>query len=216
MFISRLEEKELELLTQQGKEYFSKIRITANRMQTLLIDLVDYSRTIKGDKVFVETNLNKVLDETLQDLSSTIEEKKATVEIGSLPSIKVIPFQIKQLFINLISNSLKYCKENVPSQISIASKEITEDEVHEYKILNKDDYYKIAIEDNGIGFKQEYSEKIFLLFKRLETDPKYSGTGLGLAICNRIVENHKGFIKVKGEPGVGAKFYVFIPKGDLL
>jgi CHASE3 domain sensor protein len=216
MFISRLEEKELELLTQQGKEYFSRIRVTANRMQTLLIDLVDYSRTIKGDKVFVETNLNKVLEETLQDFSSTIEEKKATIQIGNLPKIKAIPFQIKQLFINLISNSLKYSKEDVPPQISIASKEITEDEAHDYKIFNKEDYYKIVVEDNGIGFKQEYAEKIFLLFKRLETDPKYSGTGLGLAICNRIVENHKGFIKVKGEPGVGAKFYVFIPKGDLL
>jgi signal transduction histidine kinase len=216
MFISRLEEKELDLLTQQGKEYFSKIRVAANRMQTLLIDLVDYSRTIKGDKVFVETDLNKVVAETLQDLASNIEEKKATIQTGNLPSIKVIPFQIKQLFINLISNSLKYSKDDVPPQISIASKEITEKEVLDYKITNAADYYKIAVEDNGIGFKQEYAEKIFLLFKRLETDPKYSGTGLGLAICNRIVENHKGFIKVKGEPGVGAKFYVFIPKGDLL
>ncbi|WP_051929402.1 ATP-binding protein [Flavobacterium sp. 83] len=216
MFISRLEEKELYLMTQQGKEYFSKIRVAANRMQTLLIDLVDYSRTIKGDKVFVETDLNKLLEETTQDLSSTIEEKKATVQIGNLPTIKVIPFQIKQLFINLISNSLKYSKDDLQPQISIFSEEITKKEVVEYKIANATDYYKIVVEDNGIGFKQEYAEKIFLLFKRLETDPKYSGTGLGLAICNRIVENHKGFIKVKGEPGVGAKFYVFIPKGDLI
>ncbi|HEX9153107.1 MAG TPA: ATP-binding protein, partial [Flavobacterium sp.] len=199
-----------------GKEYFSKIRVTANRMQTLLIDLVDYSRTIKGDKVFVETDLNKVLEETLQDLSTTIEEKKAIIKIGDLPTIRVIPFQIKQLFINLISNSLKYSKEEVPPQISIASKEITEKEALDYKIINKEDYYKFAVEDNGIGFKQEYSEKIFLLFKRLETDPKYSGTGLGLAICNRIVENHKGFIKVNAEPHVGAKFYIFIPKVDLI
>ncbi|MFV5696231.1 CHASE3 domain-containing protein [Flavobacterium sp. LB3P122] len=216
MFISRLEEKELDLLTQQGKDYFSKIRVAANRMQTLLIDLVNYSRTIKGDKVFIETDLNKVVDETLQDLSLNIEEKKATILVGNLPTIKVIPFQMKQLFINLISNSLKYSKDDVPPQISIASKEITEKEVVDNEIANAADYYKIVVEDNGIGFKQEYSEKIFLLFKRLESDPKYSGTGLGLAICNRIVENHKGFIKVKGEPGVGAKFYVFIPKGDLL
>ncbi|MFE3848468.1 ATP-binding protein [Flavobacterium sp. LB3P45] len=216
MFISRLEEKELDLLTQLGKDYFSKIRVAANRMQTLLIDLVNYSRTIKGDKVFIETDLNKVVDETLQDLSLNIEEKKATILVGNLPTIKVIPFQMKQLFINLISNSLKYSKDDVPPQISIASKEITEKEVVDNKIANAADYYKIVVEDNGIGFKQEYSEKIFLLFKRLESDPKYSGTGLGLAICYRIVEKHKGFIKVKGEPGVGAKFYVFIPKGDLL
>jgi hypothetical protein len=216
MFISRLEEKELDLLTVQGKEYFSKIRATANRMQTLLIDLVNYSRTIKGDKVFVATNLNKVLEEILQDLSSTIDDKKAIITVGNLPVIKVIPFQIKQLFINLITNSLKYSKEDIACEISISAKKVTEKEMQDYKIASKKDYYKIVISDNGIGFKQEYSDKIFLLFKRLETDPKYAGTGLGLAICSRIVENHKGFIKVKAKPNVGAKFYVFIPKGDLL
>ena len=216
MFISRLEEKELDLLSSQGKDYFSKIRVTANRMQTLLIDLVNYSRTIKGDKVFVETNLNKVLEEILQDLSINIEDKKAIITIGNLPTIKAIPFQVKQLFINLISNSLKYSKENSTPEISITSRKITDKELQDYKIANKKDYHKIIISDNGIGFKQEYSEKIFLLFKRLETDPKYSGTGLGLAICSRIVENHKGFIKVKSKPNLGAKFYVFIPKGELL
>ena len=216
MFISRLEEKEFELLSQQGKEYFEKVRTTANRMQTLLMDLVNYSRTIKGDKIFIETDFNTVVKEVLLDLSSNIEEKKAVIHVSDLPSIKVIPFQIKQLFINLISNSLKYCKDDVPPQINISSNEITDEEVFDYKIANKDDYYKIVIEDNGIGFKQEYAEKIFLLFKRLETDPKYSGTGLGLAICNRIVDNHKGFIKVKSSPNEGAKFYVFLPKGDLI
>lgn len=216
MFISRLEEKEFDSLSQQGIDYFSKIRIAANRMQTLLIDLVDYSRTIKGDKFFVETDLNTILKETVQDLATNIEEKKAIVTIGNLPKINAIPFQIKQLFINLVSNSIKYSKDNVPPQIRIYSNEITDEELIDYKIANKEDYYKIVIEDNGIGFKQEYAEKIFLLFKRLETDPKYSGTGLGLAICNRIVDNHKGFIKVKSSPNEGAKFYIFLPKGDLI
>lgn len=216
MFISRLEEKELNLLSQQGKDYFSKICLTANRMQTLLIDLVNYSRTVKGDKVFVDTNLNKVLEEIQQDLSSNIEDKKAIITIGNLPTIKAIPFQVKQLFINLISNALKYSKEDTLPTISITSNKITDVEMHDYKIANKNDYYKIVISDNGIGFKQEFADKIFLLFKRLETDPKYAGTGLGLAICSRIVENHKGFIKVKAKPNIGAKFYVFMPKGDLL
>lgn len=216
MFISRFEEKELDLLSPQGKDYFSKIRATANRMQTLLIDLVNYSRTIKGDKIFAETNLNKVLEEILQDLSTTIEDKKAVITIGNLPTIKAIPFQVKQLFINLISNSLKYSKEDSVPKISITAKKITDKEIQDYEIANNKEYYKIIISDNGIGFKQEYSEKIFLLFKRLETDPKYSGTGLGLAICSRIVENHKGFIKVKSKPNLGTKFYIFIPKGDLL
>lgn len=216
MFISRVEEKEFDGLSQQGRDYFSKIRIAANRMQTLLIDLVNYSRTVKGDKVFVETDLNKITSDTIQDLATNIEEKSAIIHIGQLPIIKAIPFQLKQLFINLVSNSLKYSQEDNIPQINITSEVITEEEVSEYKIINKEDYYKIVVEDNGIGFKQEYAEKIFLLFKRLETDPKYSGTGLGLAICNRIVENHKGFIKVKSKPNRGSKFYIFLPKGDLL
>ena len=216
IFVSRLEEKELDLLSQQGKEYFSKVRVAANRMQTLLIDLVNYSRTIKGDKVFAATDLNSVLEEILQDLSSNIEEKKAEIQIGKLPILIAIPFQIKQLFINLISNSLNYSREDVIPQISIVSKKVTEREMRDYQISNKEDYYKIVISDNGIGFKQEYAEKIFLLFKRLETDSKYSGTGLGLAICNRIVDNHKGFIKVKGKPNIGAKFYIFMPKEEVL
>jgi len=216
MFISRLEEKEFDSLSQQGIDYFSKIRIAANRMQTLLIDLVDYSRTIKGDKVFVETDLNKILTDTIQDLATNIEEKNAVIQIGKLPTIKAIPFQLKQLFINLVSNSLKYTKDDVPPQISVFSNEIADEEIFEYKIANKEDFYKIVISDNGIGFKQEYSDKIFLLFKRLETDAKYAGTGLGLAICNRIVDNHKGFIKVKSSPNEGANFYVFLPKGDLI
>lgn len=216
MFISRVEEKEFDGLSQQGRDYFSKIRIAANRMQTLLIDLVNYSRTIKGDKVFVETDLNKIISDTIEDLATNIEEKSAIIHIRQLPIIKAIPFQLKQLFINLVSNSLKYSQEDNVPQINITSEVITEEEVSEYKIINTEDYYKIVVEDNGIGFKQEYAEKIFLLFKRLETDPKYSGTGLGLAICNRIVENHKGFIKVKSEPNRGSKFYVFLPKGDLV
>lgn len=216
MFISRVEEKEFDGLSQQGRDYFSKIRIAANRMQTLLIDLVNYSRTIKGDKVFVETDLNKIISDTIQDLTTNIEEKSAILHIGQLPIIKAIPFQLKQLFINLVSNSLKYSQEDNIPQININSEVITEEEVSNYEIINKEDYYKIVVEDNGIGFKQEYAEKIFLLFKRLETDPKYSGTGLGLAICNRIVENHKGFIKVKSEPNRGSKFYIFLPKGDLV
>ena len=216
MFISRIEEKELDSLSEKGKEYFSKVRITANKMQTLLIDLVNYSRTIKGDKVFLETDLNMIIDEILQDLSSNIEDKNAVIQIGELPTIHAIPFQIKQLFINLIFNALKYSKEEVQLQISISSQEITDKEVLDNKIINKEDYYKIVVTDNGIGFNQEYAEKIFLLFKRLEVDPKYSGTGIGLAICSRIVDNHKGFIKAEGEINVGCKFSVFFPKGDLL
>lgn len=212
MFISRIEAKEIELISDQGKVYFSKIKLSANKMQTLLIDLVNYSRTIKGDKVFKETDLNEIITQILDDLAINIEDKKAVISAAVLPTIKVIPFQMEQLFINLISNSLKYSKDDVNPIISIFEEEIFENEIYESKIISNEEYCKIVIVDNGIGFKQEYSSKIFNLFYRLEKDSKYSGTGLGLAICKRIVENHDGFIQVSSVPGEGAEFAIFIPR----
>jgi hypothetical protein len=212
MFISRIEDKEMDLLTEQGKVYLKKIRVSANKMQTLLIDLVNYSRAAKGVKVFVETDLNVLLNQVIEDLSLNIEQKKGKIQAELLPILKVIPFQIEQLFVNLISNALKYSKDNVAPQIAIFVEEVKENDVYNNEIISNDDFYKIIVADNGIGFKQEYAEKIFLLFQRLESDRKYSGTGLGLAICKRIVENHDGFIKVTSEPGIGTTFSIYIPK----
>ena len=212
MFISRIEANEIASISDQGKVYFSKIKTSANKMQTLLIDLVNYSRTIKGDKVFEQTDLNDLVLEVIDDLSSDIEEKKAKIRVENLPSLKVISFQMEQLFINLISNSLKYSKDDQIPEISIFSEPIGENEVYNNEMISNEEYCKIVVKDNGIGFKQEYSDKIFVLFQRLETSSKYSGTGLGLAICKRIVDNHDGFIKVKSEPNLGSEFSIFIPK----
>ena len=212
MFISRLDEDQTQLLSEQGKEYFMKIRTAANRMQTLLIDLLNYSRTIKADKVFESVDLNTVLSQIMEDLVLNIEEKQAIIEVGALPKINGIKFQIEQLFVNLITNSLKYSKENTPPRINIAAEKIPGNEMVAGKPIQDNKYYKITVTDNGIGFKQEYANKIFQLFKRLETDSKYSGTGLGLAICKKVVDNHNGFIKVKSKPGEGTKFSIFIPK----
>lgn len=212
MFVSRIAEKEQESLTSSGKEYFAKIRLAANKMQTLLIDLLNYSRVVKGDNIFVKLNLKELVEQCLQDLSVSIEEKKAEIEVLDLPEINGIGFQIEQLFVNLISNSLKYSKENVPPKIAIKSGKITKNEMYNDKIISNSEYHKIIISDNGIGFKQEYANKIFLIFKRLETDPKYTGTGIGLAICKKIVENHNGFIKVKSKLDTGTKFSIFFPK----
>jgi signal transduction histidine kinase/CHASE3 domain sensor protein len=212
MFISRIESTEVDSISEKGKGYFYKIRTSANKMQTLLIDLVNYSRTIKGDKVFENTYLKELVYHVIDDLSSDIEEKKAKIDLGDLPTVKVISFQMEQLFINLISNSLKYSQEDVAPEISIFSEKIDKNEVFDNEIITDQDYYKIVVKDNGIGFKQEYAEKVFILFQRLETGSKYSGTGLGLAICKRIVDNHNGFIKVISEPNVGSTFSIFLPK----
>jgi len=212
MFISRLEEKESDAFSEQTIDYFSRIKAAANRMQSLMIDLVNYTRTIKGDKVFVKTDLNELLERTIQELSLNIEEKKAKITIGNLPSLKVIPFQIEQLFINLISNSLKYSQDNVAPKVSVASVKFNDNDKYPDINVSEKKYHKIVVSDNGIGFKQEYEDRIFMLFQRLETDSKYSGTGLGLAICKKIVENHNGFIKVRSKPNSGAKFTIYLPK----
>lgn len=212
MFISRIQDTEWETISEKGKDYFGKIRISANRMQNLMMDLVNYSRTIKDNKVFVKTNLKEVLADVIQELSVNIEEKHAKVKVESLPKINIIQFQIHQLFVNLISNSLKYSKEDVAPLIKISTGKIEVEEKFNDIVLSDKKYHKIIVSDNGIGFKQEFSEKIFQLFKRLETEMDYAGTGLGLAICKKIIENHNGFIKADGIPGTGAIFTIYLPK----
>jgi signal transduction histidine kinase/CHASE3 domain sensor protein len=212
MFISRIQDTEWETISEKGKDYFGKIRTSANRMQNLMMDLVNYSRTIKDNKVFVKTNLNEVIADVLQELAVNIEEKQAKIKVGSLPNIDIIEFQIHQLFVNLISNSLKYSKDDVAPIIKIATEKITVEEKHKDLVITDKKYHKIIVSDNGIGFKQEFSEKIFQLFKRLETERGYSGTGLGLAICKKIVENHNGFIKADGILGTGAVFTIYLPR----
>ena len=212
MFISRIEGSEVDAVSEKTKTYFSKIRLSASKMQTLLIDLVNYSRTIKGDKVYVDIDLSETIHRAIDELSSNIEDKNATIELGTLPRMKAISFQMDQLFINLISNSLKYSKDDVAPQINIYTEDIFDNVFCGDKLILDNDYHKIVLKDNGIGFKQEYADKIFILFQRLEKDPKYSGTGLGLAICKRIVDNHGGYIKVESEPGAGTVFSIFFPK----
>ncbi|HWZ22123.1 MAG TPA: ATP-binding protein, partial [Cytophagaceae bacterium] len=158
-----------------------------------------------------DTDLNFSLETIKQELAPSLEEKNATIEAGILPTLNVIPFQIQQLFTNLIGNSLKYSKPNIPPVIKISCEKII---AKDYPILKMDtlkEYYKISFTDNGIGFEQEYAENIFILFHRLHHITEYPGTGIGLAICKKIVENHSGFIKAEGRPGIGSTFSVFLP-----
>lgn len=214
MFISRIEERESETISGPALEYFVKIKATANRMQALMIDLVNYTRTLKGEKVYFKTRFNAMLDQVLEDLSADIEDKKAVIIQGELPTVRAISFQIEQLFTNLISNALKYSKADVAPQISVTSEKIEKGEMAGNALVSDRDYHKIVVSDNGIGFKQEYADRIFVLFQRLETDSKYSGTGIGLAICKKIMENHHGFITVYSKPGLGTTFNLYFPKNQ--
>lgn len=211
MFISRIDEQESDTLTDNGRDYFARIAALANRMQNLLIDLVNYSRAMKGDKAFAQTDLNLVVNDILQELSLNIDEKKAVIKVGKLPIINAIPAQIHQLLVNLMTNALKFTKPGVPPSVKIAEEKIADDEIRDGITIQAKDYVKIVLADKGIGFDQEFADKIFLLFRRLEKET-YDGTGIGLAICKKIVENHNGYIFAESDIGKGAKFFIYLPR----
>lgn len=210
-FISRLESKEKDNLSESGNFYIEKIKSSSARMRMLIEDLLQYSRTNRSDHEFTKTNMNLLLEHAKDELIDTIEAKEAVITNDNLPTMEVISFQIQQLFINLINNSLKYSKDGVPPQIKIKHKEVLSNEVDVLKKSFFKYYHKITFEDNGIGFDQAYAEKIFTLFNRLHGKAEYSGTGIGLAICKKIVENHNGMILAEGTPNRGAKFIVYLP-----
>lgn len=210
-FISRINEKDKENMTDLGKEYLSRMERASNRMRVLINDLLQYSKANRSEKNLVKTDLNESLSNSLLELSQNIEDKKAIINQMELPVINGISFQMQQLFSNLLSNSLKYSKENIPPIIDINCTEIIAKTEPILKDRSLKKYYKINFTDNGIGFEQEYAEKIFLLFNRLHGKFEYQGTGVGLAICKKIVENHKGYIVADSSPNQGATFTIYLP-----
>lgn len=205
LFYSRILDKERHNLSETSLGYFSSINNAADRMQNLIEALLAYSTANYTSMAFEKTDLNKILDDVKSDLEDMIEAKHATIESDALPKIAVIPFQFRQLLSNLISNGIKYSKKDEPPVIRITVEESTEEETKGKK------YWKIKVADNGIGFEQQYEHKIFELFQRLHGKNEFVGTGIGLAICKKIIDNHKGFIKVKGETGIGSVFTIYIP-----
>ena len=210
-FISRIDEKEANRLSENGKNYFSRIKVAANRMQNLIDDLLSFSRTNKAENNFEDTDLNLLLENSIQELAQTIEEKQAVINTCTLPTLKVIPFQIQQLFINLIGNALKYSKPGLIPVVTIQTEIVESKEIVKTKFPEESKLYKISISDNGIGFEEKYSDAIFTLFNRLHNNSEYTGTGIGLTICKKIVENHKGFITAEGIPNVGSRFTFYLP-----
>ncbi len=210
-YISRIRDKDFETLSEKGREYFVRVQIAANRMQKLIDDLLLFSRTNKADKVFEPANLNEIFENTKTELAQAIEEKNAVVSSEQLPVILAIPFQIQQLFNNIIGNSLKYATTGIPPVIRVSSRIVNAAEIPLLRHLGETRFHELTFTDNGIGFEQQYAENIFKLFQRLHDDSSYTGTGIGLTICKKIVENHKGLIRAYGTPGGGATFRVYLP-----
>jgi signal transduction histidine kinase len=193
------------------KRYFHKLDESAKRMSALIRSLLNFSRLSKDESDTSAVDLNAVLAEVRQDFELLIEEKKATLTADDLPIVEGNHSQLQQLFSNLISNSLKFSKDDPRIEITCRLIEKNDIEDAPTSLLDKA-YWQIDFSDNGIGFEQQYDKIIFSLFQRLHGREVYAGTGIGLALCKKITENHKGFVRASGELHKGAKFSVYLPK----
>jgi signal transduction histidine kinase len=215
-FTALLKGQSNQTLSTESNELIDKIRRSSERMSLLINDVLNFSRIVHMEDMFVKTDLNQIVNDTLKDFDLLILEKDATVRIENLPVVDAIPVQINQLFYNLVGNALKFSKFGEPAALSISSRmlspEETENEVYSSWNLNKQlSYAEICFKDNGIGFEQQFAEQIFSIFERLNNQEQYSGTGVGLALCQKIVQHHHGGIRAEGKDGDGAIFYVLLP-----
>ncbi|MTH15195.1 ATP-binding protein [Flavobacterium sp. LC2016-01] len=208
VFTDRISTDEFQNLTPKGKYYFERIEVAASHMQALINDLLTYSRTSVTEKKFENFNINDIINTVVEDLKEEIILKKAIIEVSGNCSAYIIPSQFHQLICNLISNSLKFSKQDEIPRIKIESLYTKQKAKN---LLSSSDYCHIIISDNGIGFDQQFEGRVFEMFQQLHSRTKYKGTGIGLAIVKKIVENHSGIITATGKLNQGAKFDIYIP-----
>lgn len=211
LFSLRIQDTEAKNFSNKSAEYFGKVIKAVNRMQSLIDNLLAYSKINISKKDFEEIDLNQLLIKIKDDITTTISDSNTELTSESLPVIEGVTFQIEQLFTNLITNAIKYRRDNESPLIKIAYTKVSNKGIPELNSNEDKLYHKISFIDNGIGFNQQYAEKIFEVFQRLHQKNEYSGTGIGLAICKKIVENHNGCIKAIGTEGEGSQFIIYLP-----
>lgn len=210
-FSDLIRQKEKENLSVRSLNYFERIEDSAEKMRKLIKDLLSFSRINKSERFFEKIDLNKLLNEVIEDYKEEIEKKNATIEIKKVCDIKVIKFQFRQLLNNLISNALKFSKPGTPPHIQIECEVTDTDSLDIPQLDSGKKYYQIKVKDNGIGFEPKYSKRIFEVFQRLHYENTYEGSGIGLAIVKKIVDNHNGYITASSTPDKGTEFKIFIP-----
>lgn len=191
------------------KSYMNRIINSSERMSGLINDLLSFSR-LSVSSLFHLTDLNLVIRDILSDLEISTTEKSAQIEVAQLPHIEVIPGQIRQVFQNIISNALKFSKEDQPPKIHISSSFLSELDPMAPSVPSGD-FARIVVEDNGIGFDEKYLDRIFTLFQRLNPLEVYEGTGIGLAIAKKIIDKHGGIITATSRVNEGSTFIVVLP-----
>ncbi|MDC8830703.1 sensor histidine kinase [Alteromonas gilva] len=200
------------VMDERGQDFLRRMLNAAERMSMLISDLLAFSRVTTRGKDFTSTDLNSIVASVLDDLEIKIEETSAVIELDDLPTIQADTTQMNQLFLNLLSNALKFVKPDTTPHISVRYASIDETNVEGLHLLPGLKWFKITLQDNGIGFEQSFAEKIFAPFQRLHGRSEYQGTGIGLAVCRRIVERHNGTIQAFGEPQQGARFEIYLPE----
>jgi signal transduction histidine kinase len=194
-FTERISETEADTLSERGLDYLKRANASAERMQTLIEDLLRYSRVSTQGRPFAPVDLRRVSDDVVEDLSEQVHSTAAVVRVGSLPTINADAPQMRQLLQNLISNAIKFRREGINPEVSVESKV-------------ESGWVTITVRDNGIGFDPQYSQRIFRVFERLHGRGTYPGTGIGLALCRRIAERHGGTIVARSVPDEGSTFTV--------
>ncbi|MEA5458649.1 PAS domain S-box protein [Arcicella sp. LKC2W] len=203
---------ETETFSERTTDYFNRIISAGERMQNLINDLLNFSRTNATELNLTPCNLNEIIEEIKQFSADIISEKEAILDIDELPTIYSMKTFLSQLFSNLINNALKYSQKDTIPYIKISSSIISGENINLPNVDTQKIYYCISVTDNGIGFEQEYAMKIFELFKRLHGKSEYSGTGVGLTICKKIVSRLNGFIIATSQLNQGATFTIYLPK----
>jgi PAS domain S-box-containing protein len=203
-FSERLSHHCDDALDERGQRYLERIVASATRMRQLIDDLLNYSRVTTKAQPFADTDLSVLLGEVIEDLEVSIAEAGAEVTLGALPRLQVDASQMRQLFQNLISNALKFRREDVPLKVAVEGRADAEG--------GGAPVWRLTVSDNGIGFDPRFEAKIFGLFERLHGRGEYAGTGIGLATCKKIVERHGGGIRAHGVPGEGATFEITLPR----
>ena len=212
IFSAQILESEVANLSDSGKDRFRRMQNSANRMHTLIEDLLAYSRTGTAEKSFEQYDLTKIVDDVKEEMQEELFQQKVIIEMSGECNVNVISFQFRQLLYNLISNAIKFTKPNQQPHIKIDCVKEKGINFKDERLLPNANYWHISFSDNGIGFEDQYNQKIFEVFQRLHGKKEYQGTGIGLAIVKKIVENHAGIITAKGEVDKGATFDIYLPE----
>lgn len=211
VFSDRLIMKYGKALNHEGRDYIERMKSASRRMQTLITDLLAYSRVSTQTRPFTRIDLAKLIQDAISDLEIQLERTGGRVTFGNLPVIYADAIQMRQLFQNLIGNALKYHRDGVPPVIEIQSRFLESIKQNPIQTYHGSEFCEITVTDNGIGFDDKYAEYIFGIFQRLHRRDEFEGTGVGLSLCRKIVERHGGSITATSTPGKGAKFTIVLP-----